>query len=185
MLNDIALALWFFAPAGFANVAPVLAASVPGLKDWNAPIDGGRQFRGRPLLGPHKTWRGFAAGLFLATIVFWIQQQLVAHYDWAAWTAGDVPYSELSVLLMGILFALGALGGDAVESFFKRQRGLKSGASWLGFDQLDYVIGAIFLTLPVVQLSLVQYIWVIVMWFAIHLISSYVGWLMGLKKQPV
>ena len=185
MLNDVVLALWFFAPAGFANVAPVLAAAVPGMKNWSASIDGGRQFRGRPLLGPHKTWRGFAAGIFFATVIFWVQQQLVVQYEWAAWMAGDVPYAELSALMMGLLFALGALGGDAVESFFKRRRGLKSGASWLGFDQLDYIIGAILFTLPIVQLSLVQYIWVIVMWFAIHIISSYAGWLMGLKKQPV
>jgi CDP-2,3-bis-(O-geranylgeranyl)-sn-glycerol synthase len=32
--------------------------------------------------------------------------------------------------------------GDAVKSFFKRQIGVAPGASWIGFDQLDFFIGA-------------------------------------------
>jgi CDP-2,3-bis-(O-geranylgeranyl)-sn-glycerol synthase len=185
MLHDIGLAIWFFLPAGIANVAPVLAAAVPGLDKWNAPIDGGRQFRGRPLLGPHKTWRGLAAGILLATLAFLLQQMLVSDFDWAQWLAEGVPYASLPAWLLGPLFALGALGGDAVESFFKRRRGLESGAAWLGFDQLDYIIGAIILTLPVVRLEIIQYLWAVVVWLAIHLASSYIGWLMGLKKQPI
>jgi CDP-2,3-bis-(O-geranylgeranyl)-sn-glycerol synthase len=185
MLHNIALALWFFVPAGFANVAPVLAAAMPGLKHWNSPIDGGRQFRGQPLLGSHKTWRGLLAGVLLATVVFYAQQAAYAHYDWAKWISGAVAYTSLSALVMGPLFALGALGGDALESFFKRRRGVKSGEAWVGFDQLDYVVGAIIATLPVVQLGVVVYLWVAVVWFAVHLISSYLGYVLGLKEKPI
>ena len=37
----------------------------------------------------------------------------------------------------------GALIGDAVESFFKRQIGVSHGNPWIPFDQIDYTIGAI------------------------------------------
>lgn len=185
MLHTAALALWFFIPAGFANVAPVLVAAVPGLKRWNAPIDGNRQFRGLPILGPHKTWRGLAAGIILATAVFYVQQVVFTQFGWVRWVADPVPYANLSVFVMGPLFALGALGGDAAESFFKRRRGLKSGEAWVGFDQLDYVLGAIVCTLPVVRLSVAVYLAAVVVWFTVHLISSYIGWVIGFKEKPI
>lgn len=185
MIHNILLALWFFIPAGFANVAPVLVAKLPGLREWNSPIDGGRLLHGQPLLGPHKTWRGLLAGLILATAVLYVQQLLYGHYDAIKYVADGVDYSHLPVLILGPLFALGALGGDALESFFKRRRGLKSGQAWVGFDQLDYILGAILFTLPVVQLQPVQYLWVIVVWFAIHLAASYIGWVIGLKDEPI
>jgi CDP-archaeol synthase len=36
----------------------------------------------------------------------------------------------------GLLISFGALAGDSIKSFFKRQIGIRSGASWLVFDQL-------------------------------------------------
>jgi CDP-2,3-bis-(O-geranylgeranyl)-sn-glycerol synthase len=38
--------------------------------------------------------------------------------------------------------AFGALAGDAVKSFFKRQIGIAPGHRWLGPDQLDFIVGA-------------------------------------------
>lgn len=184
-MHNILLALWFFIPAGFANVAPVLVAKVPGLRNWNTPIDGGKTWQGQPLLGPHKTWRGLLAGVFLATLVLYVQQWLYGQFAAIKYVTDGIDYSLLPTLILGPLFALGALGGDAVESFFKRRRGLKSGQAWVGFDQLDYIIGAIVFTLPVVQLAWAEYLWMVVVWFAIHLIASYVGWLMGLKDDPI
>lgn len=185
MLQDIAFALWFLLPAAVANMVPILSAAIPGLKKWNTPIDGGRTFRGHAVLGPHKTWRGLVSGMVAATIVLWLQQFAFAHTDWAKFAAGDVDYLTLPILALGPLFAVGALGGDAVESFFKRQRGIKSGGTWVPFDQLDYIIGSILISLLVVIASPLEYLWMIVIWFVVHLLSTYTGWLLGLKRDPI
>jgi CDP-2,3-bis-(O-geranylgeranyl)-sn-glycerol synthase len=185
MLHDIAFALWFLLPAGAANMAPVLSAALPYAKNWQTPIDGGRKFRGRELLGSHKTWRGLISGVLVATLVFWLQQVIFNHFGWARQISNEVDYSSLSVLIVGPLFGLGALGGDAVASFFKRQRGVPSGQSWLPFDQLDYIIGAVIATLPLVVLAPFIYLLIAVIWFLLHLLVSYLGWKLGLKERPI
>lgn len=184
MVQDILFAAWFLLPAALANIAPVLVAKLPLVAAWDAPIDGGKTFRGHDLLGPHKTWRGLVAGVALATLTLWLQQLLSQHIG-RVHALSPFEYATLPTLLLGPLFALGALGGDAVESFFKRQVGIKSGGSWVPFDQIDYIIGAIIATLPVVVASLAQYAWMLVIWFIMHLLGSYIGWLLRLKKDPI
>lgn len=185
MLQDVLLAVWFMLPAAFANAIPVFAAAMPGLKKLDAPIDGGKSWRGHPLLGPHKTWRGIIAGVIIATLTLWIQQLLAENYDWARFIAGNVEYSSLPVLILGPLFALGALGGDAVESFFKRQKNIQSGKAWVPFDQLDYIIGSVFVSLFFVILTPLQYVFIFVIWFGMHIASTFVGYKLGLKKDPI
>lgn len=185
MLHDILLAFWFLLPAAFANAAPVFGAAIPFIKSWDAPIDGGRSFRGEQLLGAHKTWRGLISGILAATVILWLQQLAFTHTAWAQYLAGPVDYAHLPLFVLGPLFAIGALGGDAIESFFKRQRGIKSGGTWVPFDQIDYIIGAIIVTLPFIILSPAQYLWMLIVWFIMHLLFSYAGWVAGLKKEPI
>lgn len=185
MLEDIVTAIWFLLPAAVANVVPIFSAAIPGLRRWNAPIDGGRTFRGHELLGSHKTWRGLISGIIAATITLWLQQVAVEHTVWLRELTSNIDYASLPTLLLGPLFAIGALGGDAVESFFKRQRDIKSGHAWVPFDQIDYIIGAVIVTLPFVILTPLQYLWIIAIWFGVHLLASYLGWLVGLKKDPI
>lgn len=185
MIQDILFAIWFLLPAAVSNAAPVFAAAIPGLKKFNAPIDGGRKIGGHDILGPHKTWRGIIAGIIVSTVILWIQQLLTANFTWAEFAAGDVDYASLPVLILGPAFAIGALGGDAIESFFKRRIGIKSGKSWLPFDQLDYIIGSILVSLPFVTVSFVQYLWMVIIWFTVHLAASFIGYKLGLKKEPI
>lgn len=185
MIQDILLAFWFLLPAAVANAAPVFGAVAPYLKHWNTPIDGGRSFRGHRLFGSHKTWRGLLCGIVAATIVLWMQQLLFESTDWVRYLAGPVDYTSHAILLLGPLFAVGALGGDAVESFFKRQRGIKSGGAWIPFDQIDYIVGAIIVSLPFVVFNPAQYLWMLIVWFIMHLLFSYAGWVAGLKKTPI
>ncbi|HEX7484065.1 MAG TPA: CDP-archaeol synthase [Candidatus Saccharimonadales bacterium] len=185
MLQDILLAIWFLLPAAAANAIPVFAAAIPFLKKYDAPIDGGKTFRGHKILGPHKTWRGIIAGIIIATLALWIQQILVADFAWAQFAAGGIDYATLPVLLLGPLFAIGALGGDAVESFFKRQRRIQSGGTWVPFDQIDYIIGSVIVSLFFVTLTPMQYAWIFIIWFLMHIAATYIGYKLGLKKDPI
>jgi CDP-2,3-bis-(O-geranylgeranyl)-sn-glycerol synthase len=184
MLHNFFIAFWFMIPAAVANVVPILSAAAPGLRHLNAPIDAGIQFRGRSLLGHHKTWRGLISGVIAGALVFWLQQILVRHYTSGPADAGDLGYMY-GYPYLGALLGFGALAGDAIKSFFKRQRGIDSGKSWLPFDQLDYIIGAVLISLPFVTLTVWQYVWIFVIWFVMHLVMSYVGYLLHLKDSPI
>lgn len=185
MLHDLLFALWFLLPAALANVAPIFGAVIPGLRNLNAPLDGGRTFRGKELLGKHKTWRGFVLGMLVSTITLAGQHYGFNHSDWLHHVSNGVNYNDLPVLVLGPLFGLGALGGDAIESFFKRQKGVISGEAWVPFDQLDYIFGGLLVTLPFVLLTPIWYVFIILVWFVMHLLASYIGFLLGLKAKPI
>lgn len=184
-MKELFFAVWFFLPAGLANAAPIFVAKMPGLRQWNAPIDGGQTYRGQRILGAHKTWRGLIVGLITATIALWLQQIGAAHSGWLhSWT-NQVSYADLPTLIVGPLFGLGALGGDAIESFFKRQRKVLPGHGWFPFDQTDYIIGGALATAPYIQLHFLQYVELLLIWLLVHVVASYVGFLLHLKERPI
>lgn len=183
-MNDVLFAFWFFLPAGIANMTPILTAKMPLLSKWNTPVDFGLKYRRKPLLGPHKTIRGIVTGTFAGWLVFLIQTAAYEHYSWVVSISGGLDYSQIS-LWLGVLLGFGALFGDAVKSFFKRQFNVASGKSWFPFDQIDYIIGGLLFSSIAVTLTHGQSLLIIVVWFALHLLSSYIGYLLKLKKDPI
>jgi len=184
MWNDILSALWFFAPAGLANMTPVLVAKLPYLHKLNWPIDGGKTFRDKPIFGPNKTYRGFFFGFLIALLMVVWQKWAVDSGTWSdelAW----IDYSTINVLVLAAAFSFGALGGDALESFVKRQLGIKAGQSWFPFDQLDYILGGLLLSGALVELKPSHVFMVLVVWFVIHPVSTVIGWSIGLKDKPI
>lgn len=181
---DIFATIWLFTAAGLANSAPVFANKIPLLNQWRTPIDFGIKFRNRPLFGKNKTWRGLLFGTLISVITIYTQKAILILLD-ADITINGVSFMSLPTLSLGLLLGLGPLVGDFVESFFKRQIGVKPGSSWFPFDQLDYIIGAVIFTLPLIQLSLLQYLSLFIIGFGIHLIASYVGYLLKLKDAPI
>ena len=183
MINDLLTGIWFLLPAAASNAAPIFAAKIPALKKFDAPIDGGKQIGGQDIFGSHKTWRGFVAGIIVSTTILFIQQLLMMQTE--AFSFVEIDYAALPVLLLGPAFAIGALGGDLLESFLKRRIGIASGKSWLFFDQIDYVVGSVFVSLFFVILPAAVYVWIFVFWFLMHLLISYIGYRIGLKDEPI
>ncbi len=178
------LALWFFLPVGIANSAPVFAKAIPSLKTLEYPMDFHRMFRGKRIFGSHKTFRGLVAGIIVSIAIVLLQQYFYSQSPWLRqWVAVD--YTQINPLIFGILCALGALLGDAVESFFKRQIGVKPGKAWFPFDQLDYIIGGMIFTAFYHVLPFSVYVWIVVIWFGLHLLSTWIGYIVGLKDSPI
>ena len=185
MIKEILFALWFFLPAGLANAAPVFANKIPK-SDWLArPLDFGKHFQGRRIFGDHKTFRGLLAGIVMAEAIISLQYTLYCTFAWARTVSLYVDYRHTNVLLLGLLFAVGALGFDALKSFFKRQLGVKPGSTWFPFDQIDYILGGLLLSYLVVDIPHSSYYWVGLIWFLLHPISTFVAWLVGLKDSPI
>lgn len=184
VFNDLFLAFWFFLPAAFANVTPILVAPLPVLSHWNTPIDGGKTWREKRILGSHKTWRGFFFGVGIAMIVCWLQG---IAYEESMWLRDhlDMDYTLENTLVLGAMLGAGALLGDAVESFFKRQIGVRPGKVWFPWDQLDYILGALFMSLFAVILPWGAYVWIFCLWFVMHLLFSVIGYFLKLKDSPI
>jgi len=156
-------ALYFIFPAYCANAAPVIFGR-------GHPIDGGRNFRnGRPIFGPRKTFRGFFAGLIIGTLVGFIQGYFTENFK---------------IILLGFMLSLGALTGDLVESFIKRRLGCSPGASFPVADQLDFILGAILFSIPVSPPPLAMALTIVIITPPIHLLTNFLAYLLGLKKEP-
>lgn len=136
-------------------------------------MDFGRNFiDGKPLFGSHKTFRGFFSGLLIGTLVGIAQSNV------------NVPIFETPPILLGFVLSLGGLTGDLIHSFVKRRLNLPPGASFPVADQMDFVIGALLFSLlifpPLPEIALI----ILVVTPPIHLLTNYVAYRLGMKKEP-
>lgn len=184
MKDQLLFGLWFFLPAGVANVTPILAAKIPVLKKISYPIDSFQKIQGIRLLGNHKTWRGLVVGVVVGTFTAVIQFFLVHQYS-NFFSFVPQEYFFANAYLLGFLLSFGALFGDMIKSYFKRQSAIPEGKSWLGFDQSDYVIGGLFFSSILLIFSLQFYLILALEWIGLHIIFSYLGYLFSLKKDPI
>lgn len=172
---------WFSLPAYVANMAPVLAKGIPFL---NIPVDLGKTYRGKPLFGSHKTYRGFFFGIVSAMIICYIQTILYEKTTLFQ-DISLIDYGSTCFILLGFLFGFGALAGDTIKSFFKRRMNIVSGRSWFPFDQIDYLIG-ILLFVSFIYIPPMTHIFAIfVLGVILSLISSYIGYLFGMKDAKI
>lgn len=185
MIKDILFALWFFLPAGLANAAPVFASRIPLIAHLDMPIDAHKHFRGRRIFGNNKTLRGLLAGVLIGIVTCILQGFAYRQMSWIR-TMSLISYeSYATCFALGLALGFGALAGDAIKSFFKRQFAVPSGKAWFPFDQIDYIVGGLLLASIVVDLPHSAYWWIGLIWFLIHPVATFIAWLLGLKDSPI
>ncbi|MCJ7714135.1 CDP-2,3-bis-(O-geranylgeranyl)-sn-glycerol synthase [Candidatus Bathyarchaeota archaeon] len=154
-------ALLFIFPAYCANATPVLAGG--GLT-----MDFGKNFYdGKRVFGSNKTFRGFFFGLTIGILVGFVELFLF-----------DFP------LLFVLLPPLGALLGDLTGAFIKRRLGISPGHLLPIVDQIDFVIGALFFSIPLSIIYWELAVAVILITPPIHLLTNLIAYTLGLKKHP-
>lgn len=178
MLSMILSSIYFLLPAGFANMAPVMGKKI--LKFLAKPIDHNKTWNGKPIFGKNKTWRGIILGTLLGGAVFYMQQ-LIYPYSFFQ-KISIINYQETTILL-GFVLGFGALLGDLIESFFKRQYGKKSGQRWVPFDQIDYSIGALLLGSTIYFPGWKQSLYIIVIYFILHIIINHCAYYTNIRKE--
>lgn len=151
-------------PAYIANMTPPIIAK---FVRWNTPIDFSCKLGGKPIFGPHKTWRGLISGIITALIAGLLMQ--------AYW-----PF-EFSPLIWAVLTGTGALLGDIVKSFFKRRFDIKSGKSWIPADQIDYTVGALALGSIVYFPGWANALIIIFASAIAHIIVNHIGYYTGIR----
>lgn len=176
MLDSIISVFWFLLPAGIANMSPVLFKWIPVLK---TPVDFGKTFRKKPIFGKNKTWRGLVCGTLVAILVVYLQKLLYPYMQ----NYSLINYSSTSVFLLGFLLGFGALLGDLVESFIKRQRNTSPGKSWPPWDQIDWIIGALIFGSLLVPLSLSEIATALLLFGLLHPLMNILGYALRIKKS--
>lgn len=170
---------WLFLPAGFANMAPVLFHN--HLKWLAVPIDGGMEFGGKSLFGSHKTWRGLLVAGAVGGVLFLAQQALAYNLPetvyWSPFNITHLPW------WFGIVFGLGAIGGDLVKSFFKRRVGIAPGHSWIPFDQIDFILGSGLVAQFFLLLTWQMWVLLIVVGLFAHITVKHIGFWLHIEKS--
>ena len=170
IMLEIAAAIWFIFPAYCANAAPVIFGG--GLQ-----MDFGKKFvDGKPILGSHKTWRGFFAGLVIGTLVGYVQTLLFEQFLF--------DYSQFSYsIILGFVLSLGALTGDLIESFAKRRLNHSPGKSLPVADQIDFILGAFLFSILVSPPSLLAALIILLITIPIHLLTNLGAALLNMKNK--
>jgi len=176
--------VWLMLPALIPNSAAVL---------WGGgtPMDFGKSWRGRRILGDGKTWRGFFGGA-LTGALFGLLQIVLADATGAAgsWGFGEWPGALAVVLVL----SLGSMTGDSIGSLLKRRLGIGRGAKAPILDQYNFIAGAILLTLLffpgwfldhyVRGDGLVALALLLVLVPLLHRSANIIGYKMGKKNVP-
>lgn len=173
--------LWLGLPAAVSNMIPPIATRlIPRV--LNTPVDLGKTFRGKRILGDNKTLRGLLFGILAGELVFLIQQLLAQQSFFPKLNV--IPYNHLP-WYFGFLFGIGALGGDMLKSFLKRQFGIPPGHTWIPFDQIDWIVGLLVVLLLFVSIPLSIIVFGLVLGILLHIIVKFTGFLLGLDKEPI
>ncbi|MFC1697790.1 CDP-archaeol synthase [Nanoarchaeota archaeon] len=180
ILFFIVQCIYLFLPAAFANMAPVL------FKNWfkflKKPIDMKKEYNNKRIFGANKTWRGLLMAVIFAIIIVAIQKQLFM--DYPSWgNLSLINYEYINIWLVGLLFGLGAIVGDLIESFFKRQINIKEGKSWIPFDQMDWIVGALIFTIFLGFYTPAILLVILIAFPLLHVLFSYIGYKLKLKKD--
>ncbi len=170
ILLEIAAAMWFIFPAYCANAAPVIFGGGP-------QMDFGKKFfDGKPILGSHKTFRGFLAGLIVGTLVGVVQTLL---YEQVLFEYDQFSYS----ILLGFMLSLGALIGDLIESFAKRRLARSPGSSLPVADQIDFILGAFLFSILISPPSWLAALAILLITIPIHLLTNLGAALLNMKNK--
>lgn len=183
-MHELFIILWLYLPTGIANMGPVIADNIFFLKKYTQPLDFNKTFRGKRIFGSHKTIRGIIAGTFFGFVVAGLQMLVSNYFSVFEQYNYGVNYNSPKILLMGACLGFGAMAGDAIKSFFKRQANVEPGKSWVPFDQLDFVLGGLVASLPFFTLPLSYYIFGLLLTLFLHPTLNIVAWLLRLQEKP-
>lgn len=152
----------FIFPAYAANGIPVLLGGAWG------PLDLKKKFRGIRILGDNKTIRGTIVALLAGFIAGYIE-------SWA------LP----GLLISFIVMTFGAVFGDLLGSFLKRQFKFKPGSSFPVMDQYGFFVFAVLFAYPFGNLpSLYGVLFLVALTGIIHVGTNIGAYKLGLKKVP-
>ncbi len=148
-------------PAYAANGAPVVFGG-------GAPLDFGAKLRNRRVFGSNKTIKGAVSGIIAGAAVGLIEYPFL-HY----------------MLPIAVLLAIGAISGDLIGSFIKRQLGMKPGKGFPIMDQYGFFAVALLFAFSLGHMPGVYgMLFLIVLTGLLHVATNRGAYALHLKSVP-
>lgn len=184
LLLLVLLGFWLMLPSFLPNSAAVVFGG-------GTPVDMGRSWKGKRLLGDGKTWRGLVGGICAGISLGIIQLYIAFPFDRLNYFGfGGFP-ENLGVVAV---LATGSLLGDMAGSFIKRRLDLDRGEKAPFMDQYTFLIGSFLLVLVTFPDWFLDHFWreygwvsllaVLVITPLLHRGVNIIGYKLGLKKVP-
>jgi CDP-2,3-bis-(O-geranylgeranyl)-sn-glycerol synthase len=157
-----------------------------------APLDFGKRFRGKRLLGDHKTFRGFVVFVPMASAMFLLLSQAIRVTD-PALAQGLWAVSPGAYALLGFVAGMGFMLGELPNSFLKRQFGIRPGESpptRLGrilqrvMDRLDSIVGMLIAISLTVHTPWPVWLYLCLLGPGVHEFFSFLLSRLGVKGVP-
>ncbi len=172
---QVVRALLVFLPSFVANAFPVIF--IRKLFRNPTPLDLGRTFiDGRRLLGDSKSVEGFIFGVLGGLLVGLAYTALTSEVFW---------------LTFGVVMGVGAMLGDALNSFVKRRLKLKSGDPLPVLDQVTFVLGSYALIRATALdrgvptgVGSSDLAWGVILALVLHPTTNALAYFLGLKDKP-
>lgn len=189
MLAELAHLTYLFAPL-------VIGAAVHGLfmrfnwMPWLArPVDPGLVWRGKPLIGPNKTWRGILIVALTSAATFSLQARALHRFDFFRGVE-IVDYSSIHAELAGFSLGLGAMLSELPNSFLKRRLDIAPGEGTSGLrevlfyllDQVDLLIGSWVALAFFIPVTPMRVLLSLVLVTVVHQTLSFAGYFLGMRK---
>jgi hypothetical protein len=142
-------AAWLILPVVLGGLGHVAVLKTDFLRSLAVPLDGGARWRGRPVFGANKTWRGIAVMTGSTALASGAQAALMRRLRLRS--ALEMEDSvRVNAWAVGAVYGLTYCIAELPNSFVKRRLGIAPGArarrgAWLQYlvDQADSVVGCL------------------------------------------
>ena len=185
--------LYTILPVAGGGILHMMVVRAKLLQFLVIPIDAGRSFNGKRILGDHKTWRGIvvilAATTFSAGLHAWMETQ---QPSWQSYNL--VNYQSIVWWKAGLWWGFAYAVSELPNSFLKRRAGIAPGASgptgmrsvFLSImDQADSAIGCSLVAWLALGVALDYALWMMVLGTAVHLLINMLLGLTGLRERMI
>ena len=170
MIELILKAIWFIIPAYIANLTPAIISKSKKVQKYNRPIDGGKLYKGKTILGKSKTYLGLILGVLVGTLIGIFQS--------------TVQIEPLMTISLAFMLSLGALVGDIVGSLIKRRLNIDRGRPAPFLDQLDFLAGAFLFAGLITTINFNYLIILLAITPIVHLSANVIGYKLKIKNEP-
>jgi hypothetical protein len=188
-VDAAACAMFLVAAFVLAGVCQALWLASPSSRRFARPLDGGRTFRGKRILGANKTYRGILVMVPATSAAFMMGAAVFRPTDYGLWPLSLVGYGAL-----GLVAGAGFVAGELPNSFLKRQLAIAPGAAARGpiacplfffVDRIDSALGMLAATLLAVPLPILTVVYVLAIGPVIHGLFSVLTFRLGGKARAV
>src|SRR5206468_4085775 len=122
-----------------AGLGQVVVLKTGFLASLAVPIDGGLRWRGKPVLGPRKTWRGVVVMSMLSALVAG-GQAFAARRSARLRALSPFDYGRTNPWLLGFVLGVGYCAAEFPNSFVKRRLDIPPAGTSDRWGRLQYLV---------------------------------------------